>query len=161
MFALNTEGVENASCEFDVATLRPTYSLLTGVPGRSNAFAISERLGLPVEIIESARAHISKENTQFEDVVSQLEATRQELEYERELAQTNRIEAQRTSQEADELRRTMQAERERELERARQQARGIVEQVHAQAQAMLDELDELKKAKDAAAFEERLAQAKV
>lgn len=161
MFALNTEGVENASCEFDVATLRPTYRLLTGVPGRSNAFAISERLGLPVEIIESARAHISKENTQFEDVVSQLEATRQELEHERELAQTNRIEAQRTSQEADELRRTMQAERERELERARQQARGIVEQVHAQAQAMLDELDELKKAKDAAAFEERLAQAKV
>ncbi len=161
MFALNTEGVENASCEFDVATLRPTYRLLTGVPGRSNAFAISERLGLPVGIIENAKAHISKENTQFEDVVSQLETTRQELERERELAQTNRIEAQRTSQEADALRRTMQAERERELERARQQARGIVEQVHAQAQAMLDELDELKKAKDAAAFEERLAQAKV
>ena len=119
MYALNTDGVENACCEFDVATLRPTYRLLTGVPGRSNAFAISERLGLPSDVIENARTHLSGENARFEDVVAQLEGTRQELEKERALAASQRVEAQRTSAEADELRRTAERERERELERAR------------------------------------------
>ena len=161
MFALNTPGVENASCEFDVATLRPTYRLLTGVPGRSNAFAISERLGLDPQVIEKAKEHVSKDNARFEDVVSQLEATRQELERERELAQTKRVEAQRTSQEADQLRQNMEREREREMERARQQARGMVERVNAQAQKLLDELEDLKKAKDTAEFSQRVAQAKV
>lgn len=161
MYALNTDGVENASCEFDVTTLRPTYRLLIGVPGRSNAFAISERLGLPLEVIENAKTHVSHENARFEDVVSQLESTRQELERERELAQTKRVEAQRTSKEADKLRQTMETERERELERARVQARGIVEQVNAQAEKLLDELDELRKQKDSANFSEMAAQAKV
>lgn len=161
MYALNTPGVENACCEFDVATLRPTYRLLIGVPGRSNAFAISERLGLPHDLIEHAKSHVSGENTRFEDVVSQLESTRQELERERELAQTKRVEAQRTSKEADELRRTMEAERERELERARVQARGIVEQVNAQAEKLLSELDELRKEKESAQFADRLSQTKV
>ena len=97
MYALNTDGVENACCEFDVATLRPTYRLLTGVPGRSNAFAISERLGLPSGVIENARTHLSGENARFEDVVAQLEGTRQELEKERALAASQRVEAQRLS----------------------------------------------------------------
>ncbi len=161
VYALNTPGVENASCEFDVATLRPTYRLLIGVPGRSNAFAISERLGLSHDLIERAKSHISGENTRFEDVVSQLESTRQELERERELAHTKRVEAQRTSKEADELRRAMEAERERELERARVQARGIVEQVNAQAEKLLNELDELRKQKESAQFADRLSQTKV
>ena len=161
MYALNTPGVENACCEFDVATLRPTYRLLIGVPGRSNAFAISERLGLSHDLIEHAKSHVSGDNTRFEDVVSQLESTRQKLERERELAQTNRVEAQRTSREADELRRAMEAERERELERARVQARGIVEQVNAQAEKLLSELDELRKEKESAQFADRLSQTKV
>lgn len=161
MFALNTQGVENACCEFDVATLRPTYRLLIGVPGRSNAFAISERLGLSHDIIEFAKSHISGENARFEDVVSQLEATRQELERERELAQTKRVEAQRTSKKADELRMAMESQRERELEKARVQARGIVEQVNAQAEKILEELNELRKAKESAQFADKLTQSKV
>ncbi|MEM1483657.1 endonuclease MutS2 [Oscillospiraceae bacterium PP1C4] len=161
MYALNTDGVENACCEFDVATLRPTYRLLTGVPGRSNAFAISERLGLPIDVIENAKTHVSGENTRFEDVVSQLEQTRQELEREHELAQLQRVAAQRTSKETDELRRSMEKEREQALERARVQARGIVEQVNTQAQTLLDELDELRKQKESADFGERMALAKV
>lgn len=161
MFALNTVGVENACCEFDVATLRPTYRLLIGVPGRSNAFAISERLGLPHDIIEGAKLHVSGDNARFEDVVAQLEGTRQELERERALAVSSRVDAVRTNKEADALRLSVERERERELEKARVQARGIVEQVNAQAQKLLDDLDDLKKAKDSADFSERMAQVKV
>ncbi|WP_455766839.1 endonuclease MutS2, partial [Anaerotruncus colihominis] len=160
MYALNTPGVENASCEFDVATLRPTYRLLIGVPGRSNAFAICERLGLPAGVIEAARAHVSGENLRFEEVVSQLEQTRQELERARVQAESQRAGAQRERDEADALRRAMEQEREREIERARVQARGIVEQAGMQAQKLLDELDELRRQKDSAGFAERAAQAK-
>ena len=160
MYALNTPGVENASCEFDVATLRPTYRLLIGVPGRSNAFAICERLGLPAGVIEAARAHVSGENLRFEEVVSQLEQTRQELERARVQAESQRAGAQRERDEADALRKAMEQEREREIERARVQARGIVEQAGMQAQKLLDELDELRRQKDSAGFAERAAQAK-
>lgn len=161
MFALNTLGVENASCEFDVTTLRPTYRLLIGVPGRSNAFAIGERLGLPGDIIENARQHVSRDNARFEDVVSQLETARQELEYEKETAAAQRLEAQQASEKAEDARKAMENERERELERARIQARSIVEQVTAQAQKLLDELDALRKEKENADFAQMAAQAKV
>lgn len=74
VFALQTEGVENACCEFDVASLRPTYKLLIGVPGRSNAFAISSRLGLDPAVVERAQEHVSTESRDFEEVVNRLEA---------------------------------------------------------------------------------------
>lgn len=161
MFALNTDGVENACCEFDVATLRPTYRLLTGVPGRSNAFAISERLGLSHDVIEAAKEHVSSENMRFEDTVSQLEATRQALERERVTAASQRVKAQEETAEAQEIRRTAEQEREQELEKARVQARSIVEQAGAQAEKLLDELDELRKQKDSEGFSERATMAKV
>ena len=106
LYAMRTEGVMNASCEFDVETLRPTYRLLIGVPGRSNAFAISEKLGLDPEIIDSARERISSENQRFEDVVSELETARQNLEKEY-------TSAHMLNQEAERLRQENQAYRER------------------------------------------------
>lgn len=148
VYALESGGVENASCEFDITTLRPTYRLLIGVPGRSNAFAISRRLGLEESVIERARLLVSSENQRFEDVVSGLEDTRQKLEREQEQAGLFRREAQRLEEEIREEKRRLDQEREQELNRARGQARAIVEQVRLKSEALLDELLELKKRKD-------------
>lgn len=95
LYALATEGVENASCEFDVETLRPTYRLLTGVPGKSNAFAISKKLGIPSYIIDDAKERIGKEDETFEDIISKLERSRQELE--KEQAEISKLKAEAAS----------------------------------------------------------------
>ena len=144
-FALQTKGVENGSCEFDVATLRPTYKLLIGVPGRSNAFAISLRLGMEHELIERAEQLVSSENREFENVVTALETRQQELERkakEIENAQRKAVKAQMRAEQ--ELVR-VQKESQRELDRARQQAQEILTKTRAQAQSLMDEMDEAKK----------------
>ena len=140
-YALQPEGVENACCEFDVATLRPTYRLLIGVPGRSNAFAISQRLGMPEEIVSRAQSLVSMENLHFEDVVQKLEKNRQELEKEKEEARHYRVMAQKAAKEAEELRAHVEREREKELEKARMEARRLVTNVRAQAEALIEEID--------------------
>lgn len=117
LYALETRGVVNGSCEFDVETLRPTYRLLIGVPGRSNAFAISEKLGLDPEIIDSARERISSENQRFEDVVSELETARQNLEKEYTSAHMLNQEAERLRQENQAYRERLEKEKEAEIER--------------------------------------------
>ncbi|MCL2035335.1 MAG: endonuclease MutS2 [Oscillospiraceae bacterium] len=152
VYALQTKGVENASCEFDVKTLRPTYRLLIGVPGRSNAFAISERLGLPLDVIEAAKSQVSHENSRFEDVVSGLEEARQKLEDEKTLAEKNRMEAEIAKSGANELREKLESESEKEIQRARDRAKGIVEQVRFKSEQLLNELEDLKKQKDKADF---------
>ena len=146
-YALQTAGVENGCCEFDVTTLSPTYRLLIGVPGRSNAFAISERLGLSNAVVERARALVSAENTRFEDVVQTLEVSRQNLESEREEAARLSAQAQTAQREAQEQTERMKAQSEQELEKARTEARNLVARARAQADALLNELDELRKQK--------------
>ncbi len=144
-YALQTSGVENGCCEFDVATLRPTYRLLIGVPGRSNAFAISERLGMDRHIVDRARELVSAENSRFEDVVRNLEESRQSLEEERKEAQELSAQAQQYRQEAEQRAEKLRRDSEAELEKARVEARNLVARARAQAQALMDELDDLRK----------------
>ncbi|WP_411961597.1 endonuclease MutS2 [Faecalispora jeddahensis] len=144
-YALQTAGVENGSCEFDVATLRPTYRLLIGVPGRSNAFAISSRLGLNQGIVDRARELVSGEDRRFEDVVQNLEQSRQKLEAERRQAQEQNAEARRISEEAREYRERLEREAAKEIEQARERAAQLVARTRAQADALLEELEEMKR----------------
>ncbi len=152
-FALQTKGVENGSCEFDVATLRPTYKLLIGVPGRSNAFAISRRLGMDAELVEKAQQLVSAESREFENVVSALEKQQQGLDRrlkEVEIAEQKARKAQKKAeQELEEMRKQAQFE----IERARQQAQELTSKTRAQAYALLDEIEAMKKKNDASAEE--------
>jgi DNA mismatch repair protein MutS2 len=148
VYALQTEGVENACCEFDIATLKPTYRLLIGVPGRSNAFAISNRLGLSDAIIERAKELISTEDMRFEDVVQRLDISRQGLELERGSAMLLRAEAEKAKKEAQQLKDSVERDKENELEKARQQAKRLLDSSRAQANILLEELDALRKMRD-------------
>lgn len=127
LYALQTEGVENASCEFDVATLKPTYRLLIGVPGKSNAFAISKRLGLPDYIIDLARAQIDEQDASFEDVLSSLEARRIELEKQQEELARNRAEAEAAEKNWKERQARLNAARDRVIREANEEARAILQ----------------------------------
>ena len=111
VYAMTTPGVENASCEFDVETLAPTYRLLVGIPGKSNAFAISQRLGLPQEIIQQAAARVSAENVRFEDVLTKLDQQRQEMEKEQRQAAQLRLEMEQAAAKAQEYRDSLQKEK--------------------------------------------------
>ncbi|MGI5895746.1 MAG: endonuclease MutS2 [Oscillospiraceae bacterium] len=160
MYALQTNGVENACCEFDVKTLMPTYRLLIGVPGRSNAFAISKRLGLSQAIIDEAEGLVSSENKRFEEVVDSLEVSRQRFEHaENELSSQNQ-EIRKLRQELEQQKKQLEKDAEREIQRAREQARRIVDDVRATSQQMLDELEELRKQKEREEFAARTYQAK-
>lgn len=158
MYALETAGVENGACEFDVATLRPTYRLLLGVTGRSNAFAISQRLGLPREIIERARELVSSEHTHFEQVMDTLESSRQSLESSLAEAETLRREAKEAKLRASQLQQELEREKERALDRAAAEARQIVDRARQQANALLNELESIKKEQGSAA--EKFSRAK-
>ena len=146
-YAIQTVGVENACCEFDVATLRPTYRLLIGVPGHSNAFAISARLGMPANIVEHAKELVSDESTMFEEVVSRLEESRRKMEDERESAEQLRLKAQNMEKEAEALRDRAEKDAKHEIERARMEAAELVQKTRREAQSLLDELEDLRRNK--------------
>ena len=148
VYAITTPGVENASCEFDVETLAPTYRLLVGIPGKSNAFAISQRLGLPQEIIQQAAARVSAENVRFEDVLTKLDQQRQEMEKERTEARRLKLEMEQSAAKAREYRERLEAERAKVVEKAQAEARSIIQEARAASDLAISELKELKKRKD-------------
>ena len=144
-YALETYGIENGSCEFDVESLRPTYRLLIGTPGRSHAFAISLRLGMGQEVIERAKQLVSKDSAQFENVLENLEQSRQDFEKQREAAEALKAEAEKEKAEARRLKESIDELRRKELEKAQNQAVKIVEQAKRSAMALTAELEQLKK----------------
>ncbi|MBD5082061.1 MAG: endonuclease MutS2 [Ruminococcaceae bacterium] len=156
MFAIEEEGVENACCEFDVATLQPTYKLIIGVPGKSNAFAIVRRLGMNEGIIDSAQALVGEENKRFERVVEDLEKSRQELELLKDdIAKEQRKTAELTAQ-IEKERAEAEKAKEFEISKARQQAMSIVEEVRFEADLLMEDLEKLRKEKAAADFAEKV-----
>lgn len=126
VFALSTPGVENASCEFDVESLRPTYRLLIGIPGKSNAFAISSKLGLPDYIIDSAREHMTTNDTSFEDLLAELESSKRTLEKEKEEITAYKEEVRRLKEEADEGKSRIEQQKQRIIQEANEKAASIL-----------------------------------
>jgi DNA mismatch repair protein MutS2 len=156
-YALNTPGVENGSCEFDVETLRPTYRLLIGVPGRSNAFAISERLGLPGGVVARAQALVSGESTRFEDVLGQLEQRQHLADAARDEAERLRLQARQALEQVEQIKNEATQKQQKILEDARAAGRQIAEKAKRESYALVGELERLKKEKDSAKNIDELA----
>ena len=144
-YAIDTEGVENASCEFDVATLRPTYKLIIGMPGRSNAFAISKRLGLAEDIIENAKQQVSQEDMRFERVVAALERAKNQAENEKNEVSKLKQELLASKNRAEQREHQLEVERNKLMEKTRETANSIIETARYKSSLLLNELEELKK----------------
>ena len=145
LYAMRTKGVINASCEFDVETLRPTYKLLIGIPGKSNAFAISRKLGLSEEILKEADDLVDKSDKDFEDVLSQLEQQRQQMESARQEAERLRQETAKIKQQSEEYNAQLRKEKEKAMESARREAQHIIDEARAAANIASEELKALRK----------------
>ncbi len=145
LYAMRTQGVINASCEFNVDTLQPTYKLLIGIPGKSNAFAISRKLGLSEEILKEADDLVGKSDKDFEDVLTQLEQQRQQMEAARLEAERLKRETAKIKQQSEEYHAQLQKEKEKAMESARREAQHIIEEARAAANIASEELKALRK----------------
>ncbi|MBQ4264691.1 MAG: endonuclease MutS2 [Clostridia bacterium] len=145
-YALTTPNVENASVEFDVSTLRPTYRLSIGIPGKSNAFEISRKLGLPEYVIDKAKDLLSKEAVRFEDVIANAEYHRQIAEKERKIAEEARQEMVNIRNQAEVERKKLEDQRDRAIKKAKEEAKRIIENTRRESEAMIAELRAMKKA---------------
>ena len=145
LYAMRTQGVINASCEFDVETLQPTYRLLIGIPGKSNAFAISRKLGLSEDILKEADDLVGKSDKDFEDVLSQLEQQRQQMESARMEAERLKQETAKIKQQSEEYHAQLRKEKEKAMEAARKEAQYIIEEARAAANIASEELKALRK----------------
>lgn len=148
LYALSTEGVENASCEFDVDTLSPTYRLLVGVPGRSNAFAISEKLGVPRRVIDRSKEILSEENLKFEDVLSKIEGQRLSAEQNFEEAERLRRETESLKEELAAEREKIEKQKDKIYDRAREKAEKIITRAQADVEKMFSDIKESQKKND-------------
>ena len=149
-YALETERVQNASCEFDIETLRPTYRLIIGTPGKSNAFAISEKLGISPDVIERANALIARENKRFEDVIERLDTNRIEMEKERAIAEQMRIEYETFKRKSEEELKAKIVKSEEEIQKATLKARQILDSARASSQFIFQQLEDMRKQEDKA-----------
>lgn len=145
LYAMRTEGVINASCEFDVETLRPTYKLLIGIPGKSNAFAISRKLGLSEDILKEAEDLVGQSDKDFEDVLSQLEQQRQQMESARVEAERLRLETKKIKEQNEAYQEQLRKEKEKAMEAARKEAQYIIDEARAAANLASEELKALRK----------------
>ncbi len=159
-YAIETEGVTNASCEFDIETLRPTYKLIIGTPGKSNAFAISERLGLPAEIVAHANTLISGDSKRFENVIEKLEADRIRMERAREEAERLKVEYEAFKAKSEAEIEKARAEARRETERAQAQAKRMVQSARESSEYILNEISTLKKKRAEEVKKEELEKAR-
>ena len=153
-YALSTEGVRNASCEFDVKTLKPTYRLMIGLPGKSNAFAISKRLGLNTDIIERAERFISHEKTKFEDIIGELEKDKKKIQAEKEESFALLKEIERLKKELENSKVKFETEKAKILDRAREEATEILLNATETAETTIKEIKKAKKLKDEKMFKQ-------
>jgi DNA mismatch repair protein MutS2 len=150
VYAISTEGVENACCEFDVETLKPTYRLLIGVPGKSNAFAISKRLGLPGIIIDKAKELLTQEDIKFEDMLMQIEANRSEAENEKIKAERMRLEIEELRNQMNEQVKRINSQKDRIIREAREEARKILLEAKAESEEIISEMRKAEREAEAA-----------
>ncbi|MBO5327049.1 MAG: endonuclease MutS2 [Clostridia bacterium] len=155
-YALETEGVQNASCEFDVATLRPTYKLVIGTPGKSNAFAISEKLGLPSRVVEDAKALISGENRRFEAVIEKLEEARIAMERDRTEAAKLRAEYEAKLSDAKKINDRTKEQADKLLNDAQSKATALVESARASSEFVFGQLEQVRRERESERLGEHL-----